>query len=90
MGTSTDNISKRTRSSGPRTNEKTVNGALAAALARRNPRWAKKGIQVEATGILRGTDKNRAPDLLIPAQGKAAPVIVEMEFAPARTVKQTP
>ena len=63
----------------PRNIEIVINAGLAGALARRHPRWT------EATGVLLG-DPSAQPDIVIAHPG-GAPVIVETEVSPARTVE---
>ena len=76
---------------GPRNREPLANAALARALRRRNPDWNDSTVHAERTHVIRqavpyaGTGKR--PDVLIDAPGRQ-PVIVETEFAPARTVEQ--
>ena len=68
---------------GPRKPETLVNGDLAAALRKRHPRWDRETLVAESTGVLRSGQKR--PDILVMEKGRA-PVAVETEFAPARTV----
>ena len=69
-----------------RNTEIVINAALARALAGRHPRWSEDhAVTVEATGVLLG-DPSAQPDLLIGHPG-GAPVIVETEVSPARTVE---
>ena len=72
--------------SGPRNTEPQANGHLARALRRRNPDWNAKTVHVEQTNVIyAGIAKQ--PDILI-APPLRQPVIVETEFAAARTVDQ--
>ena len=77
--------------SGPRNTEPQANGALARALSRRNPDWNDRTVHAERTHVIHqalpGTDTGKRPDILI-APPRRQPVIVETEFAPARTVEQ--
>ena len=68
-----------------RTSEKVLNGALAAALNGCHPRWR---VEAEQSGVVRGAP-GRSPDLVITAgDGPAsAPVVIETEYEPARTVE---
>ena len=81
----------RNRMSRPRNTEPQANGALARALIQRNPDWNDSTVHAERTGVIRqavpsaGTGKR--PDILV-APPRRQPVIVETEFAPARTVEQ--
>ena len=68
---------------GPRRTEPLVNGELAHALRNRHPRWDRDTVVAESTGVLRSGSKR--PDILVIERGRA-PVAVETEFAPARTV----
>ena len=75
--------------SDPRNTEPQANGALALALRRRNPDWNDKTVHAERTNVIEefvpGTGVGKRPDILI-ASPRRQPVIVETEFAPARTV----
>ena len=77
--------------SGPRNTEPQANGALARALRRRNPDWNDGTVHAERTHVIHqsvpGTDTGKRPDILV-APPRRQPVIVETEFAPARTVEQ--
>ena len=83
--------------SGPRNTEPQANGALARALSRRNPDWNDRTVHAERTHVIHqalqamqalpGTDTVKRPDILV-APPRRQPVIVETEFAPARTVEQ--
>ena len=77
--------------SGPRNTEPQANGALARALSRRNPDWNDRTVHAERTHVIHqalpGTDTGKRPDILV-APPRRQPVIVETEFAPARTVEQ--
>ena len=68
---------------GPRKPETLVNGELASALRKRHPRWNRETLVAESTGVLRSGQKR--PDILVMETGRW-PVVVETEFAPARTV----
>ncbi len=76
---------------GPRNTEPQANGALARALTQRNPDWSDKTVHAERTHVIQqgvsGTGTGKRPDILI-APPRRQPVIVETEFAPARTVEQ--
>ena len=78
----------------PRNTEPQANGALARALSRRNPDWNDRTVHAERTHVIHqamqalpGTDTGKRPDILV-APPRRQPVIVETEFAPARTVEQ--
>ncbi len=77
--------------SGPRNTEPQANGALARALQRRNPDWNDRTVHAERTRVIAqstpGSGAGKRPDILI-ASPYCQPVIVETEFAPARTVDQ--
>ena len=79
--------------SGPRNTEPQANGALALALRRRNPDWTDETVHAERTHVIHqavpgtGTGTGKRPDILV-APPRRQPVIVETEFAPARTVEQ--
>ena len=68
-----------------RPSEKAFNGLLAQALDRRHPRW---DANAEQTGVVAGS-AGRSPDIVIAPHGGAvgAPVVIETEYAPARTVE---
>ena len=68
-----------------RTSEKAFNGLLAQALDRRHPRW---DANAEQTGVVAGS-AGRSPDIVVTPHGGAvgAPVVIETEYAPARTVE---
>lgn len=69
-----------------RDTEIVINTELARAFRRRHPRWTEgKAVTVEATGVLLG-DPAAQPDIVIAHPG-GAPVIVETEVSPARTVE---
>ena len=70
----------------PRNTEIVINTELARAFRRRHPRWTEtNAVTVEATGVLLG-DPAAQPDIVIAHPG-GAPVIVETEVSPARTVE---
>ena len=77
--------------SGPRNTEPQANGALALALRRRNPDWTDRTVHAERTHVIHqaapGSGTGKRPDILVAAP-RRQPVIVETEFAPARTVEQ--
>ena len=77
--------------SGPRNTEPQANGALARALRHRNPDWNDKTVHAEKTHVIQqavpGSGAGKRPDILIDPP-RRQPVIVETEFAPARTVEQ--
>ena len=77
--------------SGPRNTEPQANYELARALRRRNPDWTDRTVHSERTHVIQqavpSTGTGRRPDILIAAPCRQ-PVIVETEFAPARTVEQ--
>ena len=69
-----------------RNTERVINTLLAQALLRRHPRWSEGGVlTVEATEVLLGAPAAQ-PDILIAHPG-GAPVTIETEVAPARTVE---
>ena len=78
---------------GPRNTETQANGVLARALQRRNPDWNDDTVHAERTQVIhQGTPESGAgaglkPDILI-APPYRQPVVVETEFAPARTVER--
>ena len=76
---------------GPRNTEPSANVALARALRCRNPDWNDSTVHAERTHVIRqavpGTGAGKRPDVLIDTPSRQ-PVIVETEFAPARTVEQ--
>ena len=68
-----------------RNDEHTLNTALAACLRNRSPAWRQpNALTAEDLGALEGSGR---PDILADA-GSGAPVVIETEFAPARTVEQ--
>ena len=75
----------------PRNTEPQANGALARALRRRNPNWNDNTVHAERTNVIQlgvpGSGTAKKPDILI-SPVRRQPVIVETEFAPARTVEQ--
>ncbi|MDD9824362.1 MAG: hypothetical protein OXU43_04225, partial [Gammaproteobacteria bacterium] len=64
----------------PKNTESIVNAALAAALREKNPHWR---VAAEQTAIMEET--GRRPDIVLPG---SAPVVIETEFPPARTVEE--
>lgn len=76
---------------GPRNTEHQANYELARALRHRNPDWTDETVQAERTHVIKqavpGSGAARRPDILV-APPRRQPVIVETEFAPARTVEQ--
>ncbi len=77
--------------SSPRNTEPAANWVLARALRRRNPDWNNRTVHAERTRVIAqstpGSGAGKRPDILI-ASPNRQPVIVETEFAPARTVDQ--
>ena len=75
----------------PRNTEPQANGALARALIQRNPDWNDSTVHAERTRVIHqavpSTGTGKRPDILV-APPRRQPVIVETEFAPARTVEQ--
>ena len=75
----------------PRNTEPQANGALARALRRRNPDWNNNTVHAERTNVIQlgvpGSGTAKRPDILV-SSTRRQPVIVETEFAPARTVEQ--
>ncbi len=75
----------------PHNTEPLANAALASALKRRNPDWDDGTVHAERTQVIYqagpGSGAGRRPDILIAAPD-CQPVIVETEFAPARTVER--
>ena len=68
-----------------RNDEHTLNTALAACLRSRSPAWRQpNALTAEDLGALEGSGR---PDILADA-GSGAPVAVETEFSPARTVER--
>ena len=70
---------------GPRTSEVAFNGMLAEVLRRKHPLW-KDHLGVEQPGVFPEHPGLR-PDILV-RPPNAQPVVVETEYAPARTVEQ--
>ncbi len=69
-----------------RNDEHTLNTVLAACLRKRSPLWRVSGTVVsEGLGTLKGTGR---PDILIGGVNGPAPIAVETEYEPARTVEQ--
>ena len=58
---------------------------LAGALRDRHPRWGGSAVLAEATGVFRGAAA-RQPDILVTGEG-GAPVVIETEYNPARSVE---
>ena len=77
--------------SNPRNTEPLANGALARALRRRNPDWTDSTCYAERTRVIQqsvpGSGTAKRPDIVV-SPPRRHPVIVETEFAPARTVEQ--
>ena len=77
--------------SGPRNTEPQANYELARALRRRNPDWTDSTCYAERTGVIQqavlGSGTANRPDIVV-SPPRRQPVIVETEFAPARTVEQ--
>ena len=75
----------------PRNTETQANGELARALRRRNPDWNDGTVHAERTQVIHqatpgaGSGAGMKPDILFDPPHRQ-PVIVETEFAPARTV----
>ena len=68
-----------------RTQESTINTALADVLRGMSPAWTANNVLAESTGVIREHAALK-PDILIDADG-GQPVVVETEFEPARTVE---
>ena len=77
--------------SNPRNTEPLANGALARALRRRSPDWTDSTCYAERTRVIQqavpGSGTAKRPDIVV-SPPRRHPVIVETEFAPARTVEQ--
>ena len=75
----------------PRNTEPEANYELARALKRRNPNWTDSTVHAARTNLVRqaapGSGTGRRPDILIEHPNRQT-VIVETEFAPARTVER--
>lgn len=75
----------------PRNTEPQANYELARALRRRNPDWTNQTVHAERTNVIQlgvpGSGTAKKPDILV-SPTRRQPVIVETEFAPARTVEQ--
>ena len=75
----------------PRNTEPQANYELARALRRRNPDWTDTTVHAERTNVIQlgvpGSGTAKKPDILV-SPTRRQPVIVETEFAPARTVEQ--
>ena len=75
----------------PRNTEPQANYELARALRRRNPDWTDHTVHAERTNVIQlglpGSGAAKRPDILVSPPRRQA-VIVETEFAPARTVEQ--
>jgi len=65
--------------------EPLANHELARALRRRHPDWNDSTVDAERINVIRDASTKR-PDILIKPP-RRHPVIVETEFAPARTVE---
>ena len=76
---------------GPRNAEPQANYELARVLRRRNPDWTNTTVHAERTNVIQlgvpGSGTAKKPDILV-SPTRRQPVIVETEFAPARTVEQ--
>ena len=77
--------------SSPRNTEPQANYELARALRRRNSDWTDRTCGAERTRVIQqalpGSSAAKRPDILV-SSPRRQPVIVETEFAPARTVEQ--
>lgn len=77
--------------SAPRNNEPQANYELARSLRRRNPSWTDATLHAERTSVIQqagpGVGSAQRPDIVV-APALSQPVILETEFAPARTVEQ--
>ena len=75
----------------PRNTEPQANYELARALRRRNPDWTDRTVHAERTHVIQqaspDTGTGKRPDILV-SPPRRQPVIVETEFASARTVEQ--
>ena len=75
---------------GPRNTEPQANYVLARALRRRNPEWTDSTVHAERTNVIQlrapDTGAPKRPDIVV-APPRYQAVIVETEFAPARTVE---
>ena len=69
-----------------RNTEPQANGALARALRMRHPAWNAKTVLAERTHVIQQAAAKQ-PDILINSP-RSQPVMVETEFAPARTVDE--
>ena len=69
-----------------RRTEGSINNDLAAALRRLHPAWNEYTVLAESTGVL-SEAAGRRPDIVITNEGRTGGVILETEFAPARTVE---
>lgn len=76
---------------GPRNTEPQANYVLARALRRRNPEWTDSTVHAERTNVIQlgslDTAAAKRPDIVV-APPRYQAVIVETEFAPARTVEK--
>lgn len=75
----------------PRNTEPQGNYVLARALRRRNPEWTDSTVHAERTNVIQlrspDTGASKRPDIVV-APPRYQAVIVETEFAPARTVEK--
>ena len=69
-----------------RRTETSINNDLAAALRRLHPAWTEQTVLAESTGVLT-EGAGRRPDIVITNESRTGGVILETEFAPARTVE---
>lgn len=67
-----------------RNTEKAVNHEIGNILRKKHPRWKKGCIETEKTGMLKN-EAGKQVDIVICHPG-GVPVVIETEFAPARTV----
>ena len=75
----------------PRNTEPQANYELARVLRRRNPDWTDRTCYAERTRVIQqavpGSGTGKRPDIVV-ISAHSQPVIVETEFAPARTVER--